>query len=333
MNVRDPFNIRTGSLNRPPIATWKSSSSNRNSYNTHNNLSPLHHIIRTAATATQSAAADLREKAGEVVQSAQRVLAEAATAAATTLDIDVDLESQLPDGDNDDAAIAQQQHYQQHDTPRDNNHNTQKAATTPKKKRPLKKDMSFSVPKNVPSFSNPQRRQHEDRLWAAATNSSSSSSSSRQRPTAALGGVHGLFSPKNGNGLPMYKDKPYMYPPGAGPRPLYRRKRGACGLLVLVLVVLAWWAGLFAGGESREQAVARLNKWGWIKQLQQEGDDGVGGGGRGKAVKKKDWLERRQRVVEAMELSWDAYERYAWGRFFSVLRGGVGGLGVRGVKG
>ncbi len=28
-----------------------------------------------------------------------------------------------------------------------------------------------------------------------------------------------------------------------------------------------------------------------------------------------DWLDRRERVVEACKLSWDAYERQAWGMY------------------
>jgi len=51
--------------------------------------------------------------------------------------------------------------------------------------------------------------------------------------------------------------------------------------------------------------VGKLNQWGWLAQ--EEGG------------KKVDWLERRERVVEAMELSWDAYERYAWGGLFFFL--------------
>jgi mannosyl-oligosaccharide alpha-1,2-mannosidase len=271
MNVRDPFNIRTGSLNRPPIATWKSNKS----YNAPNNLSPLHHIIRTAATATQSAAADIRDKAGEVVQSAQQALTEATTA----LNTNTDLEKAHPN------------------PPQPN----PPSANPPKQEDKKEKDMSFTVPKNVPSFTNPQR-QLEDHLWAA------SSSSSRQRSTgnaasAVLNNVQDFISPRNPrSGLPMYKDKPYMYPPGRGPgwsRPLYRRKR-TCGFLLLVVVGLVWWMGLFAG--HRERAVGRLNDWGWLRQ---EGEGRKGG--------KVDWLKRRERVVEAMELSWDAYERYAWG--------------------
>ncbi|KAL2017901.1 hypothetical protein VTK56DRAFT_1557 [Thermocarpiscus australiensis] len=277
MNVRDPFNIR--SLNRNPTAARSINSDNYGAQN--NRLSTLQHILRTAATATQAAAADLRDKAGEVVLSAQQALSEAA----------LDRE---PDDDEE-----------------------QQNKTTAREKRKKRRsssdggppeDMSFTVPKNVPSFSNPQR-QLEDRLWAA----SSSSSSSRQRTSGGggggggvLGGVQDLLSPTRNTraaALPMYKDKPYAYPPGRGRpnRPLYRRKR-TCGVLLLVVLgLLAWWTGLFAG-HTQDRAAAKLSRWGWL---------GKDGGGR--AGSKAGWLRRRERVVEAMELSWDAYERYAWG--------------------
>lgn len=151
---------------------------------------------------------------------------------------------------------------------------------------------SFSIPKNVPSFSNPQR-QYEDRLWAAATNKNS-------KPGNILSGVQDIISGGNRAALPMYKDKPYMYPPGRGGyggggggfRP--RRKR-TLGLLLLVVAGLVWWSGVFSG----EQEGAVVSGWGWWGQDT----------GRSRA----NWLKRRERVVEAMELSWDAYERYAWG--------------------
>jgi mannosyl-oligosaccharide alpha-1,2-mannosidase len=73
------------------------------------------------------------------------------------------------------------------------------------------------------------------------------------------------------------------------------------GLLLLVVVGLVWWSGMFAG--HQEKVVSKVGQWGWL------GQDKGERGGRGQA----DGLGRRQRVVEAMELSWDAYERYAWG--------------------
>jgi mannosyl-oligosaccharide alpha-1,2-mannosidase len=298
MNVRDPFNLRNSSLNRPPIATWKSNRTYHAAANP--NLSPLHHIIRTAATATQSAAADLRDKAGEVVQSAQQVLAEAA--ATTTLDIE---KATQPEAEKKKPPPPQQQPKP---TPPPN------PSSQRDKGKDQDKDMSFAVPKNVPSFSNPHR-QLEDHLWAA----SSSSSSSRQRPSAGgagstassvINGVQDLLGARgNRAALPMYKDKPYMYPPGRGGpqagwrRPVYRRKR-TCGFLLLVIAGLVWWTGMFAG--QQELAVTKLNDWGWLNQ-EEKAEKGTG---------KVDWLQRRERVVEAMELSWAAYERHAWGGLF-----------------
>ncbi|KAL2199232.1 glycoside hydrolase family 47 protein [Corynascus similis CBS 632.67] len=307
MNVRDPFNLRNGSLNRPPIATWKA---NRN-YNPPNssNLSPLHHIIRTAATATQSAAADLRDKASEAVQSAQQALTEAA---ATTLDVDVEKAA----GPEAEPEVEIEKKYRRGNTrnprvPEDlPPHRRQKQQQQQQQPPPApgaqteqdQEDMSFAIPRNVPSFSNPQR-ELEDHLWAA------SSAKNRQR-SSLVGNVQDLLSGGSSSraGLPMYKDKPYMYPPGRGGpyagnwrRPLYRRKR-TCAFLLFVVVGLLWWTGLLAGEQQEGGAGGGLNWSGWLTQ--------EGSGGQANAA---EWAERRQKVVEAMELSWDAYERYAWG--------------------
>ena len=159
--------------------------------------------------------------------------------------------------------------------------------------------MSFQIPKNVPSFSNPHRKL-EDHLWAASSSASSRHRSTGSTAASVLGGVHDLLAPGGGSRsqLPMYKDKPYAYPPGT--RGGRRRKR-TCGLfLVVVVVVVVWWTGLFAG----ERTEGRLADW---------RRKGAGWWLAGEGGKKVDWGARRERVVEAMELSWDAYERYAWG--------------------
>ncbi len=166
------------------------------------------------------------------------------------------------------------------------------------KGRQAVEDMSFSVPKNVPSFGNPQRLA-EDHLWT-----SSGVTSRPGRPahgSGLLGGVQdrvgGLFDQKKSS-LPMYKDKPYAYPPSQRLRPIYRRKR----VLVLVFVsILALLYFFGASDEHKDKVQGSLRKWNWLNTK----DD--------KARSKADWLKRRDRVVEAFELSWDAYERYAWG--------------------
>ncbi|KAK0748219.1 glycoside hydrolase [Apiosordaria backusii] len=263
MNVRDPFNIR--GLNRDPTANWRPK---RNTHHDNVNItSTLQNVIRTAAATataeTAAAAAELlRGKASEVLEAGASLLP------VTT-------------------------------TTNTNENNSNNITHQGEEGQGAKEDMSsFSIPKNVPSFSNPNR-QYEDRLWAAATNKDS-------KPGNILSGVQDILSGSNSRAsLPMYKDKPYMYPPGRGSyggggggsfRP--RRKR-TLGLLLLVVVGLVWWTGMFS--EQQEGAAERLNKgWRWWRQDTS---------GRSRA----DWLKRRERVVEAMELSWDAYERYAWG--------------------
>lgn len=125
-------------------------------------------------------------------------------------------------------------------------------------------DMAFSMPKNVPSFSHPQRAL-EDRVWGNGQSAS----------------------------LPMYKDKPYAYPPSQRARPFWRRKRVA-GAVFLGLVLL-YWLGAF----SRDHETSRPSWKGWLKH--------------GAVRDAADWSERRESVVDAFKLSWDAYERYAWG--------------------
>ncbi|KAL2154847.1 hypothetical protein VTH82DRAFT_3523 [Thermothelomyces myriococcoides] len=308
MNVRDPFNLRNGTLNRPPITTtWKA---NRNYGLQANNASPLQQIIRTAATAAQSAAADLRDKASDAVHSAQQALTEAAATTTTTTTVDLDLEKAAhaesgPEAKRGAEAKVEARAREHHRRPTHTakvpaESPSQQVVAAPRDERGgqggQEQDMSFAIPKNVPSFSSPQR-QLEDQLWAASRN--------RQR-SSLVGNVQGLLSPGSRAGLPMYKDKPYMYPPGRGGpygswrRPLYRRKR-TCAFLLLIVVGLLWWTGLFAGQQAQEGGGGGLSWNWWLTQDNgNEADAAV-------------WAERRERVVEAMELSWDAYERYAWG--------------------
>jgi endoplasmic reticulum Man9GlcNAc2 1,2-alpha-mannosidase len=159
-------------------------------------------------------------------------------------------------------------------------------------------DMAFTVPRNVPSFSNPQRHV-EDHLW------SSSGVSARGAPRANglldnVQGRVGNFLDPNRNGLPMYKDKPY--PHSQRRRPLYRRKR-VVALVLLGIIGILYYFGFL--GDHQEFG-ASVRSWTWLRK--------------GEKGKKVDWLKRRERVVEAFELSWDAYERYAWGRCFTVVK-------------
>jgi len=152
-------------------------------------------------------------------------------------------------------------------------------------------NMAFSIPRNVPSFDNPQRRA-EDRVWVASGMTSRSATSRG----GALGGYGFLGSSRDE--LPLYKDKPAAYAPGHQ-RGMMRRKRTMFFLIAFVIGVL-YYTGFFE--EHQEKAVGKLGQWGMLGQ-------------EAKARGKVDWLGRRDQVVEAMELSWDAYEKHAWGTF------------------
>lgn len=163
-------------------------------------------------------------------------------------------------------------------------------------------DMSFAVPKNVPSFSNPQRAV-EDRLWAS---SGVTARSGGHRSGGASGGiigegldkVGGFLNSNRGATLPMYKDKPYAYPHSSRSRPFYRRKRYMAWFLLMV-VGIAWLFGFF--GQDKYDRIPSLKTSDWLKTEKETPSIKV------------DWLDRREKVVGAFELSWDAYKRYAWG--------------------
>jgi len=152
-------------------------------------------------------------------------------------------------------------------------------------------DMStFSIPQNVPSFTSPQR-EIENKVWG----SSGMTARSPIPNSGVLGGV-GNFFDKNRD-LPMYKDKPYSYASSRRRQPLYRRKR-VLGIGTIFLVIVLYFLGFF---QSESHANKRSKKaWGWIQKA--DDPDLIG-----------DWSGRRERVVDAFTLSWDAYSRYAWG--------------------
>lgn len=153
-------------------------------------------------------------------------------------------------------------------------------------------DMSFSVPRNLPNF-NAAGRELEDRAWSSV--SGSRSTKSKGIMDEVQGRVTGLFDK---NALPMYKDKPYLYAPSMRRRPWWRRKRillsGALGFLYLLHLL-----GVFSSGPTSANDEGHKAGWLWDSAGQEKG--------------KHDWNKRRELVVEAFQLSWDAYERYAWG--------------------
>lgn len=165
--------------------------------------------------------------------------------------------------------------------------------------------MAFAVPRNVPHFDGPQRR-YEDSTWqssgrarfpdanaAAAAESSSSSSSVPVSAAAVTDRLGGMFG-DGGKELPMYKDKPYNYS-GSARRGWFRRRRSLVFALLIVFGFI-YWMGLFAGQEDKKSGASFFS--GMMSS---------------KTSAVVDWDDRRERVRDAFKLSWDAYEKYAWG--------------------
>ena len=137
-------------------------------------------------------------------------------------------------------------------------------------------NMAFSMPRNLPNFES-ANRDLEDGAWSSLR--------------GAGNRVTGMFDKE---ALPMYKDKPFTYTPSYKNRPLYKKKR-FFGSLVLGVVFFFYLLGFFS---SPKDEAKQKSSWSWM---------GLGD------VGKTDWEQRRSKVVEAFQLSWDTYERYAWG--------------------
>jgi mannosyl-oligosaccharide alpha-1,2-mannosidase len=99
---------------------------------------------------------------------------------------------------------------------------------------------TFSVPRNVPSFTNPQR-ELENKVWGASA-VTAKPAGHYSHNGGGIGGVQnriGGFFEKTRD-LPMYKDKPFSYATTRRYRPLWRRKRilASVGLFVIFILYL-----------------------------------------------------------------------------------------------
>ncbi|KUJ22367.1 family 47 glycosyl hydrolase [Mollisia scopiformis] len=161
-------------------------------------------------------------------------------------------------------------------------------------------EMSFSIPQNVPSFTDPQR-ELENRVWGSSGVTSRSGASHSNGVMSGMQDRVGSFFDKSRGDLPMYKDKPYSYATSRRRRPFWKRKRNMGGLAALFCLILLYYRGFFGGGtpEDLTSGEKSKNNWSWLKGSEKAGT--------------VDWLERREKVKEAFTTSWDSYERYAWG--------------------
>ena len=106
----------------------------------------------------------------------------------------------------------------------------------------------------------------------------------------------------NDRTLPMYKDKPYFAPRRTAPR---RRLKAFLKVLALCTVVFLFY--YYKSGASPWQGPVSGDKgvelWKWLQTLQD--------GSSSKEV--KDWELRREKVRDAFVVSWEGYEKHAWG--------------------
>ncbi|KAJ5254871.1 hypothetical protein N7497_007655 [Penicillium chrysogenum] len=111
--------------------------------------------------------------------------------------------------------------------------------------------------------------------------------------------VNGYF--EKDRTLPLYKDKPFFAPRRTGPRRRWRpflNLLGVCTVLFLLYYnfYLRTWSGL----QSNDKGV---ELWKWAQTL----EDGKTSGDL------SDWTARREKVRDAFIVSWEGYEKNAWG--------------------
>lgn len=135
--------------------------------------------------------------------------------------------------------------------------------------------------------------------------------SQRSNPSAnSRGGLAGLgLSTKAGaffdneRTLPMYKDKPYFQPRRTAPR---RGWRAIVGILGAGTLVLLWFfytsEQTLSPSALPESSSKGEDLWRWMRTLKTE-----------TPVKNPDWNARREKVRDALIVSFEGYETNAWG--------------------
>lgn len=164
-------------------------------------------------------------------------------------------------------------------------------------KKAVEEMSGYALPSGGSAYSN-AAREPDTRSWGG------SGLTARTTAPTTNGGVignmqdtvGGFFKESKGD-LPMYKDKPYAA--SRRHKPIWKQKRTWAGS-GLMFIMLLWFLGVF--GTSEEKSLDKRPSWGWLSKTESVGS-------------RIDWEERREHVKEAFTLSWDAYERYAWGMF------------------
>ncbi|KAK5164146.1 mannosyl-oligosaccharide alpha-1,2-mannosidase [Saxophila tyrrhenica] len=170
-------------------------------------------------------------------------------------------------------------------------------------------EAAASMSSYAPNFQNGPTQRHPEQWQSAQSKYAPSTSSSGNGISET---VSGLFGGEKKDGLPMYKDKPFSYPGSRRKVAWWKQKRTVAAVLT-TFAVISWWFGILSPLSyfTRDEAPATQkteSKTSWF------------GGGGGAAL---DWNSRAQKVKEAFKLSFDGYNKYAWGHdeFHPVSKG------------
>lgn len=129
-----------------------------------------------------------------------------------------------------------------------------------------------------------------------------------------------FFNERRTRTLPMYKDKPYFAPRRTGPRS--RRRKAVYAAFCLFVVTLLWrwvygpmsWDGFGSRGRNGPDWAKGKELYEWMLTLEDES----GHSSKGTSGGTIDWDARREKVRDAMIVSWDGYEQFAWGELASL---------------
>lgn len=116
--------------------------------------------------------------------------------------------------------------------------------------------------------------------------------------------INNMLSTTEEEELPMYKDKPYNYATSERRLPFWRRQRLFL-VLIGVLVVIIYFAGTSKRIQKPQATPGDGGKekstWNLLSGISKSRHS------------PPNWDDRRDKVKDAFKISWEAYEKHAWG--------------------
>lgn len=111
--------------------------------------------------------------------------------------------------------------------------------------------------------------------------------------------IGGFFD--NDSTLPLYKDKPFA-PRRTAPR-RWRKPSGILGAFILILLWYFYYSPGLPAWKGANSSDKGLELWKWAQSLDSA-----------PAKEPADWNARREKVRDAFIVSWEGYEKEAWGK-------------------